>query len=170
MLFAPSAAGTYLGRAASFYSTPSVASLISIPRLAGTQQQQHLHLHLQECGSAAAAPARMRRVPQTTLHVFSSKSCDYVISVSVVCAMIRVCVSVSWNPTFSAFCFFCSACCCLQLRTLLLCVCGPLLCICGHDVCVYVLCECARCTYSHGATAINQHVCVDHFHACVDIA
>ena len=33
--------------------------------------------------------------------------------------------------------------CCLQLRTLLLCVCGPLLCMFGHDVCMYALCVCS---------------------------
>ena len=46
-------------------------------------QQQHPHLQQQERGSAAAAPtARIRRVQQPILHVFSNRRCDYVTCVS----------------------------------------------------------------------------------------
>ena len=91
----------------------------------------------------------MPRVKQPMLHVSSSISCDLCyISVCPVCAMIRVrvcrCVQVcALEPQISAFRFFYSVCCCcLQLRTLLLWMCGPLPCILGH-VCVYVLCVCS---------------------------
>ena len=71
-----------IGRAR-FCSTPSLALFSSTPSLSGTQQQQHLRLHQQERGSAAAAPtARIRRVQQPILHVFSNRRCDYVTCVS----------------------------------------------------------------------------------------
>ena len=68
------------------------------------------------------------------------------------------------------FCFF-SSCCCLQLRTLLLCVYGALLCMFGHDVCVYALfVYVLRVRTATGARTIAQQVCVDPFYACADIA
>ena len=133
---------------------PSLALFSSTPSLAGTQQHHHhLRFHQQECGSAAAAAptVRMRRVQQPMLHVSSSISCNYVISVSVLFVLpgydacehvcVGACESVCWNPTFQLFfCFSSACCCCLQLRTLVPCVCGPLLCMFGHhDVCVYAL-------------------------------
>ena len=135
LLFVPSAVVKWVGWPSFFLVTPRLALFRSTPSLAGTQQQlkhQHLRLHQQECGSAAAAPtARMRRVQQPILHVSSSISRDCCICLF--CAVIRVrvsrCVRVCvLEPHISAFCFFCSACCYfLQLRTLLLCLCGPLL-------------------------------------------
>ena len=57
------------------------------------------------------------------------------------------------QPLISAFCCSCSACCwCLQLRTLLLCVCGSLLCIFSHDVCVYAF----VCVLRVGTATVQQ--------------
>ena len=81
-------------------------------------------------------------------HYYACVDIAYFSRVCAVCAMIRVrvcrCVQVcALEPQISAFRFFYSVCCCcLQLRTLLLWMCGPLPCILGH-VCVYVLCVCS---------------------------
>ena len=77
---------------------------ISLNSKHGTHQQ-HLRLHQQECGSAAVAPtARMRHVRPCSM--FSRKSCDYVISKSVLCACVGASGSVCWNLTFQLFLFF----------------------------------------------------------------
>ena len=106
----------------------------------GHDVYKRLRLHQQECGSAAAAPtARMRLVQPPMLHISSSISRDYVISVVVLCALRYAWVCVL-ELHISAFVIFGPACCCLQLRTLLLSVCGSLLCMFGHDVRVHALC------------------------------
>ena len=167
-----------------FPPTPSLAIFSSTPSLAGTQQQQqHLRLHQQECGSAAAAAAtaRMRRVQQPTLHVSSSISCEYVISVSVLCALSYVCAcvlvgacgSVCWDPTFQDMFFLL----CLLLLLLLTATETATMRVwtTAMHVCVVMMYACMRrlcapCTDSHGPTAIAQQVCADHFYAYVDIA
>ena len=119
----------------------------------------------------------MRRVQQLVLHVSSSISRDYVISVSVLCIMIcvrvggrcvRVCVL---EPHIRAIFLLCLLL-LIPLRTLLLCVCGPLLRMFRNGVLrsMRVCVVCAPRTYTCGTTAIAQKVFVDHFYAYVDIA
>ena len=58
--------------------------------------------------------------------------------------------------------------CCLQLRTLLLCVCGPLLCMFGHDVCMYV---CVVCVLRARTATVQQQSHSKYvWNACVETA
>ena len=65
-------------------------------------------------------------------------------------------------------------CYCLHLRTLILCVCGPLLCMRGHDLCVYGLCVCsvyvcARVWVCHSVVACWEgHVRVSFSYICLN--
>ena len=84
------------------------------------------------------------------------------------CACVGAFGSVCWNPTFqlSVFVALLAAAACSYGHYYYACVYACVV----MDVWVYALCVCAPCTYSHGRTAIALQLCVDHFHACVDIA